>query len=245
MKENVIIIIPTYNEAGNIADLIRQIYSSSLDPAVLIIDDNSSDNTSGIVKRLQDQYPKLNIINRKEKFGLASAYKEGFSYALAKGYDVILQMDADLSHSPGSILEMIDLLDQYDLVIGSRYVENGGSISWGWGRVVMSRLGNIYAKTLLCIPIHDLTSGFKCMKRSVLESLNFNSISSKGYSFHLEVTFFSFLKGFKLKEYPIIFRGRMNERSKMSLGIACETFFKVITLSFYKFYIWIKRNAFH
>ena len=176
------------------------------------------------------------MINREKKSGLASAYKEGFQYALAKGFDVIVQMDGDLSHLPESILEMMALLGPYDLVIGSRYVENGGVLSWGLKRVLMSRLGNIYAKTLLRIPVHDLTSGFKCIKRSVLKNLDFNSISSKGYSFQIEVTFFSFLKGFKIKEHPIIFRGRMNEKSKMSSGIAFEAFWKVIILSFYRLY---------
>jgi len=256
-KKDLIIIIPTYNEAGNIESLIHKIFSLPLEPSVLIIDDNSCDGTSGIIEKLRPRYPKLSLTKRKNKFGLASAYKEGFQHALAKGFDLIVQMDGDLSHSPDSILEMMDLLDQYDLVIGSRYVENGGSLSWGLERVLMSRLGNIYAKTLLQIPINDLTSGFKLIKRSVLESFNFDSISSKGYSFQIEITFFSFLKGFKIKEHPIIFRGRMNEKSKMSSGIAFEAFLKVIVLSLLRCYVhgrdefsrvcgkrnsWIKRN---
>ncbi|MFH1800050.1 MAG: polyprenol monophosphomannose synthase [Candidatus Omnitrophota bacterium] len=231
-KKNVIIVIPTYNEAENIENLIVKIYSLPIDPSVLILDDNSLDGTSSIIKKLQVHYPKLYLIDRERKLGLASALKEGFQFALEKGYDVIIQMDGDLSHSPGSILEMIDLLSQHDLVIGSRYVENGGALSWGLGRVLMSRLGNIYAKTLLQIPINDLTSGFKCMRREVLESFNFDSLSSKGYSFQIEVTFFSFLKGFKIREHPIIFKGRMDGKSKMSSGIALEAFGKVILLSF-------------
>lgn len=234
-QKNVIIIIPTYNEAGNIEKLIHKIYALPMMPSVLVIDDHSSDGTAGMVEGLQGQYPRLHLINRERKSGLASAYKEGFRYALAKAYDVIVQMDGDLSHAPESILEMIALLDAYDLVIGSRYVENGGVLSWGLKRVLMSRLGNIYTKTLLRVPFHDLTSGFKCIKKNVLKSLDFNSISSKGYSFQIEVTFFSFLKGFKIKEHPIIFRGRANEKSKMSSGIALEAFWKVIVLSFYRF----------
>ena len=236
VKKKVIVVIPTYNEAGNIENLIREIFSLSLNPSVLIIDDNSSDGTSEIVEKLQARYPRLNMIRRKGKFGLASAYKEGFQYALVKGYDVIIQMDGDLSHPPHAILEMMDLLGPYDLVIGSRYVENGGVLSWGLGRVVMSRLGNIYAKTLLQVPVNDLTSGFKVIKRSVLESFNFGSMSSKGYSFQIEIAFFSFLKGFKIKEHPIIFKGRVNDKSKMSSGIAFEAFLKVIVLSFYRLF---------
>ena len=236
IQKDVIIIIPTYNEAGNIEKLIHKIYTLPMIPSVLVIDDNSSDGTAGIVEGLQGRYPTLHLINRERKAGLASAYKEGFRYALTKGYDVIIQMDGDLSHSPESILEMMTLLGSYDLVIGSRYVEDGGILSWGLKRVLMSRLGNIYAKTLLRIPFHDLTSGFKCMKKSVLKSLDFDSISSKGYSFQIEITFFSFLKGFKIKEHPIIFRGRVNEKSKMSSGIALEAFWKVIVLSFYRLY---------
>lgn len=240
IKKKLIIVIPTYNEAGNIEELVRKIHALPLKPSVLIIDDNSPDGTSDIVEKLKPRYPQLDLISRKGKFGLASAYKEGFQYALGKGYDLIVQMDGDFSHSPDSILEMADLIGQYDLVVGSRYVENGGALSWGLGRILMSRLGNIYAKTLLHIPINDLTSGFKLIKRSVLESLDFDSMSSKGYSFQIEVTFFSFLKGFKIKEYPIIFKGRMNEKSKMSSAIAFEAFFKVIALSFYRLYSSIK-----
>jgi dolichol-phosphate mannosyltransferase len=144
-NKNILIVIPTYNEAKNIENLIGQIYSLPIDPSVLILDDNSFDGTSGVIKKLQVHYPKLYLIDREKKLGLASALKEGFQFALEKGYDVIIQMDGDLSHSPDSILEMIDLLSHYDLVIGSRYVENGGALSWGLGRVLMSRLGNIYA----------------------------------------------------------------------------------------------------
>jgi dolichol-phosphate mannosyltransferase len=240
MKKNLIIIIPTYNEATNIEDLIHKIYTLPFEPSVLIIDDHSPDGTAGIVEKLKPRYPKLNLINRQGKLGLASAYKEGFRYALEKGYDLIVQMDGDWSHSPDSIAEMAEWIGPYDLVVGSRYVEFGGTLSWGLGRILMSRLGNIYAKLLLWIPVNDLTSGFKMIKRNVLESLDFNWISSRGYSFQIEVTFFSFLKGFKIKECPIIFKGRRNEKSKMSSAIAFEAFFKVIGLSFYRIY-WLLR----
>jgi dolichol-phosphate mannosyltransferase len=234
--KNILIIIPTYNEAKNIEKLIGEIYALPIDLSILILDDNSLDGTSGVIKKMQAQYPKLYLIDREKKLGLASALKAGFKFALEKGYDVIIQMDGDLSHSPDSILEMVNLLGQYDLVIGSRYVENGGALSWGLERVLMSRLGNIYAKTLLQIPINDLTSGFKCMRRDVLESFNFDSLSSKGYSFQIEVTFFSFLKGFKIKEHPIIFKGRTDGKSKMSSEIAIEAFWKVIILSFHRLF---------
>ena len=236
VQENILIVIPTYNEAQNIENLIGKIYSLPINPSVLILDDNSIDGTSGVIKKIQVHYPKLYLIDRERKSGLASALKEGFKFALEKGYDAIIQMDGDLSHSPEAILEMVDLLSRYDLVIGSRYVENGGASNWGLGRALMSRLGNIYAKTLLQIPINDLTSGFKCIKRGVLESFNFDSLSSKGYSFQIEVTFFSFLKGFKIKEHPIIFKGRTDGKSKMSSGIAFEAFWKVIILSFYRLF---------
>jgi dolichol-phosphate mannosyltransferase len=243
IKKEVIVIIPTYNEAGNIEHLVHEIFLLPLDLSILIIDDNSRDGTSGIIEKLQARYPRLNLICRKGKLGLASAYKEGFHYALAKGYDVIIQMDGDLSHPPHSIPEMMELLGPCDLVIGSRYVENGGVLSWGLGRVLMSRFGNIYAKALLQIPVNDLTSGFKLIKRNVLESFNFDSMSSKGYSFQIEVAFFSFLKGFKIKEHPIVFKGRTHDRSKMSHGIAFEAFLKVITLSFYRLYVRITRPS--
>jgi dolichol-phosphate mannosyltransferase len=233
-KQNIIIIIPTYNEAENIANLINEVFSLNLNPSVLIIDDNSPDRTRQEVEKLMDRYPSLYLITRKKKLGLASAYKEGFKFALEKRYDVIIQMDADLSHSPSYILEMLNLLSKYDMVIGSRYIKEGGTLNWWWGRVLLSRLANIFAKTLLRIPINDLTSGFKCIRRSALENIDFRKINSRGYSFQIEIVFYTFSKDFKVIEYPIIFKGRRKEKSKMSLDIGIEAFFKVLFLSFPK-----------
>jgi dolichol-phosphate mannosyltransferase len=233
--KNIIIIIPTYNEVKNIKPLIEQLFFLALDLSLLIVDDNSPDLTSQIVENMQSKYPNLYLIKRKCRLGLGTAYIDGFRYALEKGYEVIIQMDADFSHSPYYISEMVNLLNRYDLVIGSRYVRGGRVSDWGLGRVLLSKLANIFCKRCLRLPINDLTSGFKCMRRRVLENIDFGTITSKGYAFQIEMVYRTFLKGFKIIEYPIIFKGRRKEKSKMSLGIVIEAFIRAIFLSFLRF----------
>ncbi|MBU1869172.1 MAG: polyprenol monophosphomannose synthase [Candidatus Omnitrophica bacterium] len=234
LEGKIIIIIPTFNEAENIPVLIKEVFSLDLNYSLLVIDDNSPDGTSQIVRKMQEIFPLLFLVTRKEKLGLGSAYVDGFKYALEKGYNIIVQMDADLSHDPECLPAMLDLLKNSDLVIGSRYVKRGGVCNWVLGRSVMSRAGNIFAKTMLGFSINDSTSGFKVVKRKVLEAIDFKTLTSRGYSFQIEMVYRAFLKGFKIIEYPIIFRGRKNERSKMSLGIFIEAFFRVIFWSFSK-----------
>ena len=234
-KQNVIIIIPTYNEAENITFLVKNIFFHNPEFFILIVDDNSPDGTSYKVRDMQNQYPHLCLINRECRLGLGSAYVKGFKYALEKGYDVIIQMDADLSHSSFYITKMLDLFDEYDLVIASRYTQGGGVSNWSLLRIILSRTANIFSKVLLRIPIDDLSSGFKCIKRNVVEKINFSTIQSRGYAFQIEEVYRVFFKGFKIKEYPIVFKGRKNGKSKMSFWIIVETFFKVIFLC-------IKRN---
>lgn len=164
--------------------------------------------------------------------GMGSAYVEGFSYALRKGYDLIIQIDADLSHDFRCIPEMINLLSGYSLVLGSRYIKGGGVSDWPLIRVLLSRSANLFSRILLGIPINDLTSGFKCIKRNLLEEIDFSAIVSKGYAFQIEMIYRAFAKGFSIIEYPIIFKGRRHEKSKMSPGIIIEAFFRVIGLCF-------------
>lgn len=229
---NGIIIIPTYNEAGNIRIIIDNIFALSPNYSILIIDDNSPDNTSVKVKQLQNRYPKLYLINRHKKLGLGSAYIEGFKYALDKEYEIIIQMDADLSHGPEYILDMVNLLDVNDLVVGSRYFKNGGVSNWPLGRVFLSKGANIFAKKMLGVFINDLTSGFKCMKLKVLKNIDFKSIECKGYAFQIEMVYKVFLNGFRICEYPIIFKGRRYEESKLTASIALEAFIRIIQLFF-------------
>lgn len=227
----VLIIIPTYNEKDNMAYLLDKIYSLGINLSALVIDDNSPDKTAQVVVKLQAKYPSLYLITRKHKMGLGSAYIEGFRYALKNRYDIIIQMDADLSHLPQYIPHMLSLLKDYDLVIGSRYIKRGGVSGWPLHRIVLSRSANIFSKKILQIPINDLTSGFKCFKSCVLESVDFNTILAKGYAFQIEMVYRVFLRKFNVIEYPIVFQGRKKERSKMSLGIIIEAFFRVIFLA--------------
>jgi len=230
----VAVVLPTYNEAKNISRVLEEIFSLDNSFYVLVVDDNSPDGTSQTVQRLQSKYHNLGLITRKGKLGLASAYQQGFNYILKSDYSIIIQMDADLSHPSSCIPAMIDLLDRHDLVIGSRYVRGGGSLRWPLNRVVISWLGNIFAKTLLKFSIHDSTSGFKCMKRKVLEDTDFNSIPSKGFAFQIEMVFRAFLKGFKIAEYPIVFQKRDKGKPKMSVFIIFEAFYRVMVLWFKK-----------
>ncbi len=229
---NIIIVIPTYNEAKNIHILIENFFSLYNNFSILIVDDNSPDGTSLEVKKNQKKYSNLYLIKRNKKLGLGGAYIEGFRFCLDKGYDVIIQMDADLSHSPKYIFKMIQKLKDFDLVVGSRYVKKGGVLNWPLNRIILSRGGNIFAKKLLGININDLTSGFKCFRSKMLENIDFSDIRCKGYGFQIEMVYRVFLKGFNIFEYPIVFKGRKKETSKMSIGIAFEAFIRIGQLFF-------------
>lgn len=231
MTGKTIVIVPTYNEAENICFLVQRIYSLNIQLSVLVVDDNSPDKTYQKVKKLQEKHHSLHLITRDCQQGLGTAYIEGFGYALSRGFDVIIQIDADLSHSPQKIIEMVTLMEKYDLVIGSRYIHGGGVLGWPLSRVLLSKSANIFSKILLAIPLNDLTSGFKCVKRKVLENINFNTILSKGYAFQIEMVYRAFLKGFIIIEQPIVFCGRKKEKSKMSSGIIIEAFFRVVSLA--------------
>jgi dolichol-phosphate mannosyltransferase len=229
--KRILIIIPTYNEKNNIQRLVEEIYLLGVDASVLVVDDNSPDGTSKIVSGMQNHYPGLFLITRKRKQGLGDAYKEGFRYALKNGYDTILQMDADLSHQPRYIPDMLGLLDKSDTVIGSRYIALGGVSGWPVHRILLSRFANGFSKRLLGIPVHDSTSGFRCFTRHILTSVDLNSIKAKGYAFQIEMAYRVFANRFNIVEYPIVFYGRKNEASKMSFNIALEAFFRVLYLS--------------
>lgn len=231
-RKDIIVIIPTYNEAKNIALLTKELFSLNMDFSILIVDDNSPDGTSRIVEKLQDIYPNLHIITRKMKMGLGSAYVEGFNFALRNGYKIIVQMDADLSHSPNYIIGMIRVLANSDLVVGSRYFRNAGVVNWPLGRILLSKSANVISKVFLSMPINDLTSGFKCMRREVLEAIDYPSVTTRGYVFQIELVYRAFLKGFKIIEYPIIFKGRKDDKSKMNIGIIFEAILKLPYLSF-------------
>ena len=219
-----LIIIPTYNESDNIEKLLDLI--SRTDPAahVLIVDDNSPDRTYEIVERLmQTSYPgRLFLLKRAGKLGLGTAYIAGFKWALARDYDYIFEMDADFSHDPKYLPAFLAAIEKHDLVLGSRYVPGGGVKNWGLLRKFISRGGSLYARTILGLSLRDLTGGFKCFRRQVLESIDLDAVKSNGYSFQIEMTYRARCKGFRICETPIVFEDRTAGKSKMSRKIFLE-----------------------
>jgi len=229
VKENTIaVIIPTYNEADNITLTIENILTLGGNFFILVIDDNSPDGTSLIVRKLKEKYANLDLIVTTRRLGFRNAYQEGFKYAFTKGYDIVIQMDADLSHPYTSIPLMIELLDEYDLIIGSRYIKGARIYDCSLARRLLSWMANIFARLILGLSVKDSTSGFRCIKRSALEKIDFDVISSQGFFFNTEMLMQLFLKKAKIIEYPIDFQGRHRGKSKMSLFIIFESFLKVI-----------------
>lgn len=226
-----LVIIPTYNEKENIADILGHVFG--LEPAfhVLVVDDGSPDGTAAIVKGQQQRWPdRLHLIERSGKLGLGTAYITGFKWALAKGYDFIFEMDADFSHDPKYLQPMIDASEKADMVIGSRYVEGGGTVDWGLSRRLISRGGGLYARTILGLPIQDLTAGFVCYRRETLEQIQLGEVFSTGYCFQIELKYRVHRAGLRLLEIPIVFPDRVAGVSKMSAEIAREALVQVLRL---------------
>jgi len=233
MKDNSLIIIPTYNEAENILTVINKIFSIDDNTSILVVDDNSPDGTSNIVKNLiKDNVNKLFLITRDKKDGLGSAYKEGFKWALDKGYSYIFEMDADLSHDPNEIKNLKRFLinNECDVVIGSRYLDGVSVVNWPLFRIFLSYFANIYVKIITSMPVKDSTSGFVGYTNEALSSLNINKIKFNGYAFQIEMKFKLWKKKFKLMEHQIIFVNRKHGKSKMNKSIIFEAIFGVINL---------------
>lgn len=227
-----LVIIPTYNEKENIEKIIRKVFSLSHGFHVLIIDDGSPDGTAQIVKNLQTEYKDLLFIEeRKGKMGLGTAYIHGFKWALAKKYDYIFEMDADFSHNPEDLIKLRQAcVDGADLAIGSRYIKGVNVVNWPMGRVLMSYFASVYVRFILGIDIQDATAGFKCYRKIVLETIEFEKIKFVGYAFQIEMKFTALKHGFKVVEVPIIFTDRTEGTSKMSTKIFREAFLGVIEL---------------
>ena len=225
-----LIIIPTYNERDNIIQLIDDISSRSFSNTeldILVIDDNSPDGTGNLVERKQALNNRLYLIRREKKLGLASAYLAGFRFGLSQDYKVIFEMDADYSHNPNYLPDLLLKISDFDIVIGSRYIPQGGIENWRWLRRFISKGGNIYSRWILGIPIYDLTSGFRCFRRRVLEQINLDKIKSEGYVFHIEMIYLTYLKGFRITEIPIVFTERLKGKSKISKKILFEALYKI------------------
>jgi dolichol-phosphate mannosyltransferase len=229
----VLIVVPTYNEAENLPRLIETLLSLELDLGVLVVDDNSPDGTGDMADELAANDPKVLVLHREGKQGLGTAYVQGFQRGLAEtDAKLFVQMDADFSHNPFKVPELVEKARQGAVAIGSRYVAGGGVKNWGLGRRILSRGGSLYARTILGLPINDVTGGFKCWPRSVLEDLDLGSIKSNGYAFQAEMSYRAHKKGHALSEVPIIFVDRRVGQSKMSPGIALEAIWLVWRLRF-------------
>jgi dolichol-phosphate mannosyltransferase len=232
-----VIVIPTYNEIDNIGVILEKVFALDLGVDILIVDDNSPDKTYAKVQELIDakQYgDRLHLLIRQKKEGLGKAYIEGFKWSLARDYAFIIEMDADLSHDPKYLPSFIEKIKEYDLVIGSRYVKGGGVVNWSPLRKFISFGGSTYARTILGIDIRDVTGGFKCFRREVLEAIDLDNIMSAGYAFQIEMNYRTILKGFRVKEVPIIFEDRVAGKSKMSKKIFIEALLNVVTLRLHK-----------
>jgi len=241
---NAIVIIPTYNEKENIRAIIDAVFALPKEFHVLIVDDNSPDGTPQIVEDLQKHYgfQKLHLLKRRGKLGLGTAYIAGFRYAMEKGYDYILEMDADFSHDPKDLVNLYLSCseDGSDVSIGSRYATGVNVVNWPIGRVLLSYFASSYVRLITSMPIHDTTAGFVCYRRKVLETIPLDQIKFVGYAFQIEMKFLAWKYGFILKEVPIIFTDRTRGESKMSAGIFKEAFFGVLQMtiqSWFKKYI--------
>lgn len=233
---NIIVIIPTYNEAENIESLISKVLSVYPGINVLVVDDNSPDGTANIVKKIMEKEPRVHLIQRKGKLGLGTAYIEGFKYALTKGFDAIFEMDADFSHNPEDIPRFIEALQDADLVIGSRYLTGVNVINWPLQRLILSYFANLYTRKITGMPVRDATGGFKCFRAEALKQINLDKIKTNGYGFQIEMNFRMWAKGFRIKEIPIIFVDRRNGVSKMNKKIIIEAVFLVWKLKFCKIF---------
>ncbi|MEW6510903.1 MAG: polyprenol monophosphomannose synthase [Bacteroidota bacterium] len=227
-----LVVIPTYNEAENIARLIPQVLEQAEGTEVLVVDDGSPDGTGDIVRRLGEQDPRVHLIERSAKMGLGTAYVAGFRYALASGYDFVFEMDADFSHSPREIPNFLEAIKDHDLVIGSRYTNGVRVLNWPIKRLLLSWTANVWTRFMTGLPLHDATGGFKCYRIDVLRAINLDEIRSNGYAFQIEMSFKAWRKGFRLGEIPIVFLDRHAGKSKMSKQIVYEAFFMVWKLLF-------------
>lgn len=229
-----IIVIPTYNEINNISKLIEKIHSFVPEMHLLIVDDNSPDGTAKVVKDLaaSDSENRIHLIEREGKQGLGTAYCRGFSWAIERGYDTIMEMDADFSHDPKEIPRFLEAIKENDLVIGSRYIKGVNVVNWPLRRLLLSYFANMYTQFITGLPIKDATGGFKCFRAEKLAQIDLDKIKSNGYGFQIEMNYRMWKKGARIKEIPIVFVDRIEGESKMSKKIVYEAVFLVWRLKF-------------
>ncbi|MBI4302707.1 MAG: polyprenol monophosphomannose synthase [Chloroflexi bacterium] len=226
----VTVVMPTYDEAQNLPPMVERLFSLGIsDLRVLVVDDNSPDGTGEVAEALKVKYPcRLEVIHRQAKKGLGTAYLQGFKWALEQGADAIVEMDTDFSHPTECLHQFLECMRDYDVVVGSRYV-SGGRVDphWGWWRRFLSWGGNVYARWVTGLQVRDATAGFKCFSRRALEGLDLSKIRSDGYAFQVEVAYACQKKGYRVAELPIFFTDRTSGKSKMSLKIVWEAWWRV------------------
>ena len=237
MTDRSVVLIPTYNEAANILIVLESVLSLPEDISIIVIDDNSSDGTADLVRGLMDNHHnRITLIEREGKLGLGTAYLRGFHEALSQGFDYICEMDADLSHNPHDLPLLIAPVrsGEADLAIGSRYINGVRVMNWPLSRLILSYGAGIYTRSITRLPVFDVTAGFKCYHRRVLQALDLTRVKSNGYSFQIEMKYKAWCKGFRLAEVPIVFTERTEGQSKMSKKIVWEAMRKVWELRFRK-----------
>lgn len=217
-----LVIIPTYNEATTVEALLEAVLAAETELAVLVVDDASPDGTGKIADARAASVARVHVLHRDSKQGLGRAYLAGFAWGMSRGFERFVEMDADGSHDPATIPALVAATDECDLAIGSRYVSGGGIVGWSRGRQLLSRMGNAYARVALRLPVADSTSGFRCYRRSLLESVDLGRVRSEGYAFQIDIVYRAWRLGSVLKEIPIVFRERAQGQSKMSSSIVLE-----------------------
>ena len=227
-----LVCIPTYNESENIRQIVPAILGVVPHANLLILDDNSPDGTGQLADALAKADPRVFVLHRTQKAGLGPAYIAGFEWGLEKGYEVIVEMDADFSHKPSYLPALLEQVDSYDVVVGSRYIAGGGTSDWGLVRRVISRGGGIYARAILGLDIQDLTAGFVAWRREVLQALDLSDVEASGYVFQIEMKYRAVRAGFKVLEVPIVFPDRIAGESKMTPNIALEALWRVWRIRF-------------
>jgi dolichol-phosphate mannosyltransferase len=239
VAERALVVIPTYNEAPNLPNLIPGILGQDPRLEILVVDDNSQDGTGRLAEELAANEPRVHVLHRAAKLGLGTAYLTGFGWALERGYDYIFEMDADFSHDPDHLPQFLTAVAEADLVLGSRYL--GGKVTvvnWPIGRLMLSYWANVYARMITGLKVWDLTGGFKCFRRSVLQAIDLSQVRSNGYAFQIEMSVRAWRKGFKLVEIPIVFVDRTEGQSKMNRKIVREAIWMVPRL---RLMAWLRR----
>ena len=233
MESRSLIVIPTYNEIENLKPITEAVLGVTPETVhVLVVDDGSPDGTGKLADEIAEKNPRVHVLHRTQKQGLGPAYIAGFRWGFQNNFDQLIEMDADFSHHPRFLPVMLENLKKHDFVLGSRYVEGGGTVNWGLLRKIISRGGSAYARLVLGVPVKDFTGGFNGWNRKVLESINLDTMESGGYSFQIELKYRAYRKGFRFTEFPIIFEDRRVGKSKMSSKIVIEALSMVPKLRF-------------